>query len=132
MNKPFPVLLATSAALLLAGSALAQTIISPNSPRVETVRADRHCTSSTLSTDPLAPCPDDVLNDRPGVLPRVVRPPASSTAGGGITGANSTGTSIGITGTPSTGMANPGTSSVPGATGTGGASASGVARRAGQ
>ena len=132
MNKPFPVSLTTLAALLLAGSVLAQTILSPNSLRVETIRADRRCTSSTLSTDPLAPCSDDVLNDRPGVLPRVVRPPANSTAGSGITDAKSTGTSIGITGMPSTGLVNSGTSSVPGATGTGGASASGVARRSGQ
>ena len=132
MNKPFPVSLATLAALLVAGSALAQTIISPNSPRVETIRADRRCTSSTLSTDPLAPCSDDVLNDRPGVLPRVVRPPANSSAGSGITGATSTGTSNGNPGMPSSGTVNPGTSSVPGATGTRGASASGVARRAGQ
>jgi len=123
MNKFSPVLLAPLAALLLAVSALAQTAPSANPSGVDADRVNRRCTSTTLSTDATAPCSDDVLNDRPGVLPVVVRPPGDSTAGSGntsagtttqpspgstgtastgITGAGSTGTSMGTTRTPST------------------------------
>src|ERR1019366_10127173 len=78
MNKSSPVSLAPLAALLLAGSALAQTIPSPNPPGVDADRVDRRCTSTTLSTDASAPCADDVLNDGPRVSPVVVRPPNSA------------------------------------------------------
>ena len=128
MNKSFPVSLAPLAALLLAGSALAQTIPSPNPSGVDADRVDRRCTSTTLSADASAPCSGDVLNDRPGVLPVVVRAPGNSTAGSGNTSAGSTGTSMGTMGMPSTGTVNSGTSSIPGATGTGAVSASGAAR----
>jgi hypothetical protein len=104
MNKSSPVSLAPLAALLLAGSALAQTIPSPNPSGVDANRVDRRCTSTTLSTDASTPCSDDVLNDRLGVSPVVVRAPGNSTAGSGNT---STGTttqpSLGGTGTASTG-----------------------------
>ena len=96
MNKFFPVSLASLAALLLAGSALAQT--------PDANRTDRRCTSATLSTDASTPCPDDVVNDRPGASPVVVRAPANSTAGSGntVTGTQpspgGTGTSTGTTG----------------------------------
>lgn len=123
MNKSSPVSLAPLAALLLAGSALAQTVPSPNPSGVDAGRVDRRCTTTTLSTDATAPCSDDVLNDRPGGFPVVVRPPGNSTAGSGnmgagtstqpnpgstgtgstgTTGAGSTGTSTGTTGMPST------------------------------
>jgi hypothetical protein len=152
MNKSSPVSLAPLAALLLAGSALAQTIPSPNPSGVDADRVDRRCTSATLTTDASAPCSDDVLNDGPRVLPVVVRAPGNSTAGSGNTsagtttqpspsstgtastgttgntGAGSTGASMGTTGMPSTGTVNSGTSSIPGATGTGAVSASGAAR----
>ena len=75
MNKPSSVSLAPLAALLLAGSALAQTIPSPNPSGVDADRVDRRCSSTTLSTDASAPCSDDVLNDGPRVLPAVVRAP---------------------------------------------------------
>jgi hypothetical protein len=141
MNKPSSVSLAPLAALLLAGSALAQTIPSPNPSGVDADRVDRRCTSTTLSADASAPCSDDVLNDGPRVSPVVVRPPGNSTAGSGNTsagtttqpspgntGAGPTGTPMGTTGMPSTGAVNSGTSSIPGATGTGAVSASGAAR----
>jgi hypothetical protein len=151
MSKCSPVLLVPLAALLLAGSALAQTIPGPNPPGVEADRVNRRCTATTLSTDASAPCSDDVLNDRPDGWPFVIlRPPGNNTAGSGnssagtstaspgstgtastgITGnsgAGSTGTSVGTTGMPSTGTANLGTSSIPGATGAGAVSASGAA-----
>lgn len=123
MNKSFPVSLAPLAALLLAGSALAQTIPSPNPSGVDADRVDRRCTSTTLSTDTAAPCSDDVQNDGPRVSPVVVRPP-----GNGNTSAGSIGTSTGTTGMPSTGTMNSGTSSIPGAIGTGAVSAGGAAR----
>jgi hypothetical protein len=152
MNKSSPVSLAPLAALLLAGSALAQTIPSPNPSSVDADRVDRRCTSTALSTDASAPCSGDVLKDRPGVLPVAVRPPGNSTTGNGNTsagtttqpspgstgtaptgtmgntGAGSTETSMGTTGMPSTGTMNSGTSSIPGATGTGAVPASGAAR----
>lgn len=57
----------TSLALLFAcGSLFAQA------PSVEADRLGRRCTTATLDTDPAAPCPDDVLRDRPE--PRVVPP----------------------------------------------------------
>ena len=93
MNKFSRVSLASLAALLLAGSALAQTTPSPDANR-----ADRRCTSATLSTDSSTPCSDDVVNT--GASPVVVRAPANSTAGSVNT---STGTSSGGTGTASTG-----------------------------
>ena len=123
MNKSSPVSLAPLAALLLAGSALAQTIPSPNLSGVDADRVDRRCTSTTLSTDAAAPCSDDVQNDGPRVSPVVVHPPGS-----GNTSAGFTGTSMGTTGMPSTGTMNSGTSSIPGAIGTGAVSASGAAR----
>jgi len=95
MNKSSTVSLASLAALLLAGSALAQTVPGPSG---DAVRADRRCTSATLSTDSSTPCSDDVVNT--GASPVVVRAPANSTAGSVNT---STGTSSGGTGTASTG-----------------------------
>ena len=108
MNKFSPVSLAPLAALLLAGSALAQTIPSASPSGVDADRVDRRCTSTTLSNDASAPCSDDVLNDRPRVLPVVVRAPGNSTAGSGNASAGtttqpspgSTGT-MGTTGMPS-------------------------------
>lgn len=129
MNKSSLVSLAPLVALLLAGSALAQTIPSPNSSGVDADRVDRRCTSTRLSTDASAPCSDNVLNDRPGVLPVVARPPGNSTAESGDTSAGSTGTSMGTTGMPSTGTVNSGTSSIPGATAPGAVSANGAVRR---
>ena len=102
MNKSSPVSLATLAALLLAGSAVAQIIPSPNPSDLD-ARVDRRCTSTTLSADASAPCSNDVLNDRPGELPVVIRAPGNSTAGSGNTSAGSIGTSMGTTGMPSTG-----------------------------
>jgi hypothetical protein len=106
MNKHPHVSLALLAALLLAGFALAQTSTNPSG--VNTDRDDRRCTTATLSTDPTAPCPDDVLNDRPGVMPPVVRPPANSAAASGnMSGGAST--PPGNAGTTSTGTTgNPG------------------------
>jgi hypothetical protein len=124
MNKSSPVSLAPLAALLIAGSVLAQTIPSPNASGVDADRIDRRCTSTTLSTDATAPCSDDVRNDGPRVSPLVVRPPGS-----GNTSAGFTGTSMGTTGMPSTGTVNSGTSSMPGATAPGAVSASGAVRR---
>jgi hypothetical protein len=126
MNTPFSVSLAPLAALLLAGSALAQTIPSPNPSGVEADRIDRRCTSTALSADASAPCSDDVRNDGPRESPIVVRPPSSGMVGSGNTSAGSTGTSMGTTGMPSTGSPNSGTSSMQGATGTGPASAIGA------
>ena len=104
MNKSSPVSLAPLAALLLAGSALAQTIPSPNPSGVDADRVDRRCTSTTLTTDASAPCSDDVLNDGPRVLPVVVRTPGNSTAESGNTSAGTTTQpSPGSTGTASTG-----------------------------
>lgn len=112
MIEPFPVSLAPLAVLLVAGSALAQTIPSPNPSSVDADRVNRRCTTSTLSTDASAPCPDDVLIDRPG--PVVVRPPGNGVAGSNNTSAGSTGTSTGTTGIPPTGRVNPAPSSIPG------------------
>jgi len=84
MNN-FTLSLALPAALLLAGSALAQTIPLPNPPSVTSDRADRRCTTSALSTDASAPCADDALNDRPRTAPRVVHPRLSRIAGNGKT-----------------------------------------------
>jgi hypothetical protein len=128
MNKSFPVSFASLAALLLGGSALAQTIPGSNPAGVDADRVDRRCTSATLSTDASAPCANDVVNDGPRVSPVVVRPPNStvgsdrtsagtitqpspgnsgtaSTGPMGNTGAGSTGTSMGTSGMPSTGTA---------------------------
>jgi hypothetical protein len=116
MNKPYPVSLVPLAALLLAGSALAQTISSPNPLGVDVDRVDRRCTSTTLSTDASAPCSDDTLNDGLHVLPVVVRPPGTGMAGSGNTSAGSTGTSMDTTGMPSTGTVTSSPSSIPGAT----------------
>jgi len=110
MNKSALVSFVPLAALLLAGSVLAQTIPGPDA-----ARSDRRCTSATLSTDPSTLCPDDVLNDRPGSSPTVLRPPATGTTGSG----NTTGT---------TATVNPGPST-PGAAGAGGVSTRGAARR---
>lgn len=127
MNKFSPVSLAPLAALLLAGSALAQTIPSPGPSSVDADRADRRCTSATLSVDASAPCSDDVLSALPGALPVVVHPAGTSTSGSGNTGVGSTGTSMGTPGMQSTGTVNSGTSSISGATGTGAVSAGGAA-----
>jgi hypothetical protein len=113
MNKSSPVLLAPLAALLLAGSALAQAIPSPNPLGEDADRVDHRCTSTTLSTDASTPCADDVLNDGPRVSPVVVRPPGS-----GNTSAGSTEPFTGTAGMPSTGTMSLGTSSNPGTTGT--------------
>src|ERR1035437_3119348 len=83
MNKSFPVSLAPLAALLLAGSALAQTIPSLSPLGVDADRVDRRCTSTTLSTDTAAPCSDDVQNDGPRVSPVVVHPPESGNTSSG-------------------------------------------------
>ena len=128
MNKSSPVSLAPLAALLLAGSALAQTIPSPNLSGVDANRIDHRCTSATLSTDAATTCSDDVQNDGPRISPVVVRPPDNGMAGNSNTSAGSTGTSMGTTGMPSTGTVNSGISSMPGATGTGAVSANGVVR----
>ena len=110
MNKSFPVSLAPLAALLLAGSALAQTISSPSPSGVDADRVDRRCTSTTLSTDTAAPCSDDVQNDGPRVSPVVVRPTGNTgTTSTGTTsnmGAGPSGTSTGSTGMQSTGTAS--------------------------
>lgn len=138
MNKSSPVSLAPLAALLFAGSALAQAI-SPSG--ADANRADRHCISTTLSADPSAPCSGDVLNDRPGETPAAARyAPPNSTAGSvtpntaiqpGSTGTTVTGTvNAGAGSTPtgtSMGTGTSGTSSTAGATGTGAASATGAA-----
>jgi hypothetical protein len=92
MKKSSTVSLAPLAALLLAGSALAQTLPDPDANRT-----NRRCTSATLSTDASTPCPDDVRNGPPGGSPVVVRAPANSTAGSNT----STGTTSGGTGTAS-------------------------------
>jgi hypothetical protein len=122
MNKSSAVSFASLAALLLAGSALAQTVPGPNPSGVDADRVNRRCTSTTLSTDAAAPCSDDVLNDRPGGYPVLARPPGNGTAGSenmnagtvtqpspgstgaastGTTGAGSTGSSMSTTGTRS-------------------------------
>ena len=116
MNKLTHVSLAPILALLLAGSSLAQTVPNANPSGVDADRVNRRCTTTTLSTDASAPCSNDVLNDRPGVSPVVVRPPGNGMAGSGNTNAGSTGTSMGTTGLPSTGTVNLGPSSIPGAT----------------
>ena len=128
MNKSSPVSLAPLAALLLAGSALAQTIPSPNLSGVDADRIDHRCASATLSTDAAATCSDDVQNDGPRVSPVVVRPPDNGMAGNSNTSAGSTGTSMGTTDMPSTGSVDSATSSMPGTTGTGAVSANGAAR----
>lgn len=69
------------AGLVLAGSALAESIPRSRLSSVESDRADRRCTSSTLSADATAPCSDDAVNDRQRVLPAVVRPPLNRRAG---------------------------------------------------
>jgi hypothetical protein len=123
MNKSFPVLLAPLAALLLAGSALAQTSAS---------RVDHACTTSTLSTDPAAPCTDDVLNDRRDNSAATYRAPTPAAAGSGSMGTGTTyQPGVGGTGPASTGAAgnigagSAGTSM--GTTGTGAMPTSGTA-----
>jgi hypothetical protein len=116
MNKSSPVSFAPLAALLLAGSALAQTIPSPDPSGVDASRADRHCISTTLATDASAPCSGDVLNDRPGEVPLVLRSTPGSSTPGTVT--TSTGTQSN-TGTAST-------TSNAGAMGTGATSATGA------
>lgn len=125
VHKSFPVLLAPLAALLLAGTALAQGV---------DARVDRHCTSTTLSADASAPCSSDVLNDGSGnagagttTQPSPGSTGTALTGSRGIVGAGSTATSMGTTGMPSTGTVNSGTSSIPGAMGTGAVSAGGSA-----
>ena len=122
MNKSFPASLAALAALLLAGSALAQT-----TPSVD-ARVDRHCPSATLSADAAAPC-DDVLNDRPGELPVGARSSGNGTAGSVNTTAGTPTPIIpGGAGTAATGaMGSMGGGSIPGATGTGAVSVGGAA-----
>ena len=127
MNKSFPVLLVPLAALLLAGTALAQT---------DSSRIARACTKSTLATDPSAPCSDDVLNDGRGDILILTRPPpvigtAGTLSTGATTtiqpGADVTGVGPGAPGnTP--GAASTGTS----LTGTGAASTSGTAGMTGR
>ena len=121
MNRRFTFSLAPLAAFLLAGSALAQT---------DSSRADRNCTRSTLSTDPTAPCADDVLIDsRPDFI-ILTPPPPPISAGGTLTtgpgtaiqpGADVTGVGPGAPGNTS-GAASTGASMTgSGATSTGGA-----------
>lgn len=90
MNKLYPVILSLSAAFLLIGSALAQTTSSRNPSAENADRIDRHCTSSTLATDPSAPCSDDALNSRTGATPvkskhRAIRPATNASARSGKT-----------------------------------------------
>lgn len=127
MNKPLPVSLVALAGLLLAGSTLAQTVPKSTSPDADADRVDRRCTSATLSSDTSSPCSDDVLIDRTGPMPRVVRPPGNNTAGNGNTSGTPTGTPVAPAGIPSTGSVSPGTASTPGATGTAAGAASGAA-----
>jgi hypothetical protein len=128
MNKPFPVSLALLPALLFAGSALAQAMVSPNPAGVDADRSDRRCSSTALSADALAPCSDDVRNDGPRVSPIVVHPSSNGMVGSANTSAESSGNPMGTTGMPSTGSPNSGTSSMQGATGTGTAAAGGASR----
>ena len=72
MVKLSAVSLAALAALLLAGSAPAQT---PASTGVDASRDDRRCTTGTLATDATAPCPDDVSKFPTGAFPSFARPP---------------------------------------------------------
>jgi len=86
MNRLVLVVLSMSAALLLAVPALAQTTPGRN-PAVENEgRIDRHCTSSTLATDPSAPCSDDALNSRAAVSThQAIRPAISAKSSSGKT-----------------------------------------------
>jgi hypothetical protein len=133
MNKSSPVSLVALAALLLAGSALAQTV---NPSGADADRADRHCISTTLSADPSAPCSDDVLNDRPGESPAAARyaPPKGAAPGAGTqpspgsTGAIPTGTAVtGTTVNGGTGSTGPSMGTGKPSTGTGAVSAGGTA-----
>src|SRR4051812_43893636 len=69
-------------------------------PSVENDRVSRRCTGATLSTDSAAPCPDDVLQDRP-VSP-VVRPPNTTGSTTGTSGLTSSGVGAITPGTPAT------------------------------
>ena len=116
MNASSPVSLALLAAFLLCGSALAQTITRPNPP-VVIADADRHCTSTDLSTDALAPCSDDTLTNSTGVTPAVVRPPdktktesSSTSAGTGTQQSTGTQQNPSSTGTVATGTGSAATS----------------------
>ncbi len=67
-----------------------------------TDRVDRRCTSSALSTDAAAPCPDDAIYDGRGPVSQVVRPPPvnpSTNTGGGDNGASASSAGQGGTGT---------------------------------
>ena len=114
MNASSPVSPALLAAFLLCGSALAQTITRPNPP-VVIADADRHCTSTDLSTDALAPCSDDTLTNSTGVMPAVVRPPdktktesSNTSAGTGTQQSTGTQQNPGSTGTVTTGTTGAG------------------------
>ena len=116
MNASSPVSPALLAAFLLCGSALAQTITRPNPP-VVIADADRHCTSTDLSTDALAPCSDDTLTNSTGVMPAVVRPPdktktesSSTSAGTGTQQSTGTQQNPSSTGTVATGTGSAATS----------------------
>jgi hypothetical protein len=90
-----------SLGLVFAGTAFSQV------PSVENPRVSRHCTGATLSTDPTAPCADDVLQDRP--VPPAVRSPSEPLP---IEGATSTQP---VPGAPTTsGGITPGTSATSG------------------
>ena len=125
MNASSPVSLALLAAVLLCGPALAQTITRPNPP-VVIANADRHCTSTELSTDALAPCSDDTLTSSTGVMPAVVRPPdkiptesSSTSAATGTQQGTGTQQNPSSTGTVTTGtQQSTGTQQNPGSTGT--------------
>ena len=69
MHIPSGISLVAIAALLDCSSAVAQSTAVPS------VRTNSNCTTATLSTDPTAPCPDDVVRDYPGYVPRVVASP---------------------------------------------------------
>ena len=123
MNKSSAVSLASLAALLLAGSALAQSSAGADGSGD---RVDRACTTTTLPADTSVPCSDDALNNRPGTAAGMTHASVNGVAGSGNMGAGSFGTSAGTMGTPSTGAVNSGTS-FPGAMGAGAASTGGAA-----
>ena len=100
------------AAIIIAGSALAQTAqpdtsrnATPTAP--DSSRNSQRCTTTGLSADAAARCPDDVLKDAmPPGAPQVVAPPA-----GGATGSVGVGTTS--TGSMGAGTAGPGSSGTP-------------------
>ena len=89
--------------VLLATSAFSQA------PSGENDRVSRRCTSATLNTDPAAPCPGDVLRDRPE--PAAVPAPSDPLPVGGQGATNAQP----LPGTPTTsGGTTPGTATTSG------------------